>query len=50
MLPRAKESGLSIEKLCPLFDGSDGYTFFLSLLEADKLVPAAEGEYALLRD
>ena len=37
-----------VARLAPLVDGSGGYTFLLSLLEAERLEPAKAGDYASL--
>ena len=37
-----------VDRLRPLVDGSGGYTFLLSLLEAERLEPARPGDYASL--
>lgn len=50
IITRRAAGSLDVDRFHRLFDGTDGYTFFLSLLEADRLVPAVRGEYALLRD
>jgi ABC-type phosphate/phosphonate transport system substrate-binding protein len=50
VLGHAKQRGLDVDHFQRLFDGTDGYTFFLSLLEADRLTPSKPGEYGILRD